>query len=220
MSMTPQLTRERNRLSFEDIAGEYRIFILFENLTSPVEVVYHKAKDVLYVLDKRGDNPSSQKIEVVSTLEEPVEPMDSIKIAPYSKPYGFELYGEACDLMAYVPGGRIWINTDSRAVQWFETDPPSPHYAAPTYGNFVEKVDLETGQITWRIDVPYFITPVDEMSGLLKFNFSNNANRFDKVTPSPHPLIANAQTDPITRRLRDTFLTNKIYIMPKQVIMV
>ncbi|KAK8091521.1 hypothetical protein PG997_001882 [Apiospora hydei] len=219
MSTTPELTRRRENLSFEDIAGEYRIFIQFGNLTSPVEVVYHKEENVVYVPGTRGDNSSSQKIGVVSTLEGPVGPMDGINIQPHSNPYGFRFFNEACDLMAYVPGGMIWISTVDLAVMSFEPD-PDPYYKAPPYGNFVEEVDLETGHIVARVNVPYGATPIDERSGLLQFSMSQNAGRPNVVTPGPRPLIANAGADPVASRIRNTFHTNKIYIMPKEVMLV
>ncbi|KAK7937259.1 uncharacterized protein PG986_014127 [Apiospora aurea] len=218
MSAIQESTRRRENLSFEDIAGEYRIFIQFGNLTGPVEVVHHKEENVLYVPGMRGNTPSSQKIGVISSLEGPVGPRDGINIRPHSNPYGFRLFNETCDLMAYVPEGMIWISTGNLEVKSFEPD-PDPYYKALLYGNFVEEVDLETGHIVARVNVPYGTTPIDERSGLLQFNMSQNTGPTNAVPPGPRPLIANAQADPVASRIRNTFHTNRIHIMPKEVML-
>lgn len=101
-------TRKRENLSFEDIAGEYRVFFLVNNET-PREVVCDKKNEVVSV--RLGTEP----------------PIRDIILANDSNPCGLHLYSHDGGMWAYTTAGRAWINTENREFPFLKAFFPAPY---------------------------------------------------------------------------------------------
>lgn len=212
------MTRQRHNLSFEELADEYRIFLL-ENGVAPREGAYDKAKQVLYVPRARGPPAAPGNIEVVSVRPGPEPPIGDVDLKHHPNPYGLRVYSQGGGLEAYVTGGRVWIDTDKREFETFESS-PGPTYRPAMSGNDIEEVDLASGRIVGRVEASFYGTPGDGASGLLQFSGRDAGNCPRVQETSRPPLLAVGGEDPVVRKIRDHFGVGKIYIMPKEIMLV
>ncbi|KAK8057096.1 hypothetical protein PG996_011033 [Apiospora saccharicola] len=212
-------TRPRIKLCFEEIAGEYRIFLL-EHDVYLREVVYDKERERLYVPRPFIGSVPPSTIEVVSVLPRPEQPIRDWALGRFSNPYGFHLYSHRGGMSAYVTAapnekGKLWIDVDEGEVT-IEHDTRLKSRPSVS-GNDTEEVDLASGMIVGRVTVGFLTTPGDAESGLLQFS-SQEARKCPRVNEGQPPLPAIA--DRVARKIRAHFHVGKIYIMPKEVMLV
>ncbi|KAK8109238.1 hypothetical protein PG984_015039 [Apiospora sp. TS-2023a] len=185
----------------------------------PREVVYDKNKEVLYIPRVFNEVAVSGKLERVFVGSGPEPPLQDIAIG-VSNPYGFHLYSHGGGVSAYVTRdlhqkGKLWIDTDKGEMH---LEPNTSLKSRPSVsGNYIEEVDLASAMIVGRVTADFFTTPGDAESGLLQFS-SQDARNCPRANEGQPPLLA--ITNPVAQKVGAHFRVGKIYIMPKEVMLV
>ncbi|KAI1340699.1 hypothetical protein F5Y15DRAFT_379666 [Xylariaceae sp. FL0016] len=143
--------------SFAEIAVAYRIYVLDDLLAEPQEIVHDWYRGLLYISQRHRQGNSFAPIELaheVSILDLSVgDFVSSIDIQPYAGPHCLELVESCSYLRASVDGGSIWVDPHSRTVTSFEPA-EKRRRAQRTSEDFVAEIDLRSGKMRQRVNVP------------------------------------------------------------------
>lgn len=204
--------------SFADVAVNYRIYILDDLLAEPQEICHDWLRNVLYISQRyRQGNTfapidTSQEIQIFDISIADV--IEIVNIGPYEAPHGMELDENCSYLYANVTGGAVWVDPDTRAMTSFA---PNTQAAAARHSSndFIAEVDLRSGYMRQRINVPESQTATDGRF----VAFSAPAIRFARRSSSSGMPVINID-DPVIEAIKAKFSVRTIYVTSRNIILV
>jgi hypothetical protein len=206
--------------SFADVAISYRVYILDDLLAEPQEICHDWLRNVLYISQRyRQGNTfapidSSQEIQVFDISMADV--IGSIDLQPYGAPHGMELDENCSYLYANVTGGAIWIDPEARIMTTFAPTSSQARPARQSSNDFIAEVDLRTGRMRQRINVPESETPTDGRF----VAFSAPAIRFASRSSSSGMPVINVENDPVIEAIKAKFNVRTIYVTSRNIMLV
>lgn len=205
--------------SFSDVAASYRVYILDDLLAEPQEICYDWLRNLLYISQRyRQGNTfapiaTSQEVHIFDISI--ADFIGTVDLAPYEAPYGLELNSNCSYIYANVTGGTIWIDPETRSMTSYA--PSGRHSAARQSSNdFIAEIDLQTGRMRQRINVPESENPTDGRF----VAFSAPAIRFASRRSSSGMPVIDVNNDPVIDAIRTKFNVRMLYVTSPNVMLV
>jgi hypothetical protein len=205
--------------SFADVAVSYRVYILDDLLAEPQEICHDWSRNLLYISQRYRQGHSFAPIEAspdISVFDYTLGDMvGTLDLTPYSGPHGLELDDNCSFLYANVAQGAVWIDTETRIMMNFAQN----EHTAPmqkSSNDFIAEVDLRTGRMRQKVNVPESETPTDGRF----VAFSAPAIRFaSRSTRNGLPVI-NVDNDPVVEFIKHKFNVNTLYVTSRNIMLV
>ncbi|KAI0121977.1 hypothetical protein F4814DRAFT_195134 [Daldinia grandis] len=205
---------------FADIAVSYRVYILDDLLAEPQEVVHDWSRNLLYISQRHRQGHSFAPIEMSNEILifdiSTGDIISSIDISPYAGPHCMELDASCSYIHAYVNGGTIWIDPESRIVTNFETT-QSRRRGERTSEDFIAEVDLRSGKMRQRINVP---EGDRNSSDGRHITFSTPAIRFASRSSSSRLPVIDVSNDHVVDAIKTKFPVKAIYVTSRNIMLV
>lgn len=140
----------------------------------------------------------------------------SIDITPYAGPHCMELDASCSYVHVYINEGTIWIDLESRIVTNFEPT-QSRRRGERTTEDFIAEVDLRSGKMRQRINVP---EGDRNSSDGRHITFSTPAIRFASRSSSSRLPVIDVLNDHVVDAIKSKFPVNAIYVTSRNVMLV
>lgn len=205
--------------SFGDVAINYRVYILDDLLAEPQEVCHDWLRNLLYISQRyRQGNTfapidTSREIQVFDIGIADV--VGTIDLRPYEAPHGLELDQNCSYLYVHVTGGALWIDPNTRATTSYASS-ESITPARQSSNDFIAEVDLRTGRMRQRINVPESESPTDGRF----IAFSAPAIRYASRGSASGMPVLDVENDPVIEAVKAKFNVRTIYITSRNIMLV
>ncbi|KAK9422253.1 hypothetical protein SUNI508_04932 [Seiridium unicorne] len=206
--------------SFGDVAVNYRIYILDDLLAEPQEICHDWLRNLLYISQRYRQGhtfapiDTSQEIHVFDIAI--ADFVGSIDLSPYGAPHGLELDDDCSYLYANVTGGAVWIDPETRYMTSYAPSDTMVTPARHTRDDFIAEVDLRTGLMRQRVNVPESEAPSDGRF----VAFSAPAIRFASRSSSSGMPVINVNNDPVIDAIKAKFNVRTIYVTSRNIMLV
>ncbi|KAI1808648.1 hypothetical protein F4811DRAFT_500175 [Daldinia bambusicola] len=206
--------------TFPDIAVSYRVYILDDLLAEPQEIVHDWSRNLLYISQRHRQGNNFAPIEFFSEIHifdiSTGDITASVDISPYTGPHCMELDASCSYLHVHINGGAIWVDLESRAVTNFE--PAQGRGSGEgTTENFIAEVDLRSGKMRQRINVPEGNR--NSCDGR-HISFSTTAIRFASRSSSSRLPVMDVANDHVVDAIKAKFPVKAIYVTSKNIMLV
>ncbi|KAI1646930.1 uncharacterized protein F4817DRAFT_338867 [Daldinia loculata] len=206
--------------TFADIAVSYRVYILDDLLSEPQEIVHDWSRNLLYISQRHRQGHSFAPIEMSNEIlifdVSTGDIIGSIDITPYAGPHCMELDASCSYVHVYINEGTIWIDLESRIVTNFEPT-QSRRRGERTTEDFIAEVDLRSGKMRQRINVP---EGDRNSSDGRHITFSTPAIRFASRSSSSRLPVIDVLNDHVVDAIKSKFPVNAIYVTSRNVMLV
>jgi hypothetical protein len=208
-----------NVASFADVAVSYRVYILDDLLAEPQEICHDWLRNQLYISQRYRQGNSFAPIESsheISVFDISVaDIVGTVDISPYEAPHGLELNENCSYLYANVADGAVWIDPESKGMMSFA--PSTRNAPAQKSSNdFIAEIDLRTGRMRQRVNVPESETPTDGRF----VAFSAPAIRFASGASSTGMPVINVDDDPVIDAIKAKFNVQTLYVTSRNIMLV
>ncbi|KAI0003524.1 hypothetical protein F4779DRAFT_634548 [Xylariaceae sp. FL0662B] len=206
--------------TFADVAVSYRVYILDDLLAEPQEIVHDWYRNLLYISQRHRQGNSFAPIELsheISVFDISVgNVVASVDLAPYAGPHCLELGDSCAYLHAYVNGGNVWIDPDSRTLTNFQPA-EKRRRAHRTSEDFIAEIDLRSGKMRQRVNVPEGDRHASDGRHV---TFSAPGIRFASRSSSNGFPVLDVTNDPVVEAIKAKFAVRNIYVTSRNVMLV
>ncbi|OIW26270.1 hypothetical protein CONLIGDRAFT_683261 [Coniochaeta ligniaria NRRL 30616] len=217
--------------TFAELASLYRVFYLEDILAEPQELIHDPYRQVIYISQRCLEGHATSPVEYamhISVLDASTgsASFSYINIGPYGGPHGMEIDETGAYLYIDIENdgeghkGTVCVDLSSQTVTGFT--PSSGQRPIPTNTReFVAEVDLESGKIAHKMDVPKTGRSSTRNLGTGRFvNFPTPALRFTRQSPEDGSYILEAVADPLVEFLRGVLTVPTIYVVSRNVLLI
>ncbi|KAH9904533.1 hypothetical protein F4778DRAFT_790076 [Xylariomycetidae sp. FL2044] len=207
--------------SFADIAVNYRVYVLVDDLAEPQEIAHDWLRGQLYICQRYRQGNSFAPIETsqeMSVLDIGSRVVTSIiNLQPYAGPHCLAMDGSCAYLDVHVDGGKVSVEPETRMVASFE--PAERRRRARSSGSdFIAEVDLRTGKIRQRVNIPEGEKSATDGRHVA---FSASAIRYAARLSSSGQPVVNVANDPAIEAIKAHYFgLQKIYVTSRNVMLV
>ncbi|KAH8903760.1 hypothetical protein BR93DRAFT_179249 [Coniochaeta sp. PMI_546] len=231
MSSSEASSQEQQASTFAELASLYRIFYLEDIMAEPQELVHDPYREVIYISQRCLEGHATSPIEYamhISVLDASTgsASFSYINISPYGGPHGMEIDETGAYLYIDIENdgkgnkGTICVDLSSQTVVGFTAS--SGQRSSPTNTReFVAEVDLDSGKIAHKMDVPRAGRSSTRNLGTGRFvNFPTPALRFTRPSPEEGSYILDAASDSLVEFLRGVLTVPTIYVVSRNVLLI